>query len=333
MRDNVAAWTKWKLLPQVLRDMGDVRTSTTVLGIDVDAPILIAPTAMHRFVCRRRRARHRRPPPRRTRSTSCRWRRRRRSRTSPRRLPTAPAGRRCTCSATGSNALARRARRRIGYPRSSPASTAPRCRVAAGSPAARSSRPTRSGSRTARPRRPDNTNLMAMVLGLRPDRHVRRPRVVRGVERAPRGREGRDARRRRRAVRRRRRGRRRDLEPRRTHPRRRGRDRRRAARDRRRGGRAGRGLRRRRHPQRHRRAAGGGAGRAGGDDRAARCCGAWPSTAPTARSPCCSISPRSSGGPWRSAAGIGSTWSPTTSCWESPERRRTRGQSNSRPRR
>jgi 4-hydroxymandelate oxidase len=51
MRENVVAWTRWKLRPQVLRDMGDVRTSTTVLGIDVDAPILIAPTAMHRFVC------------------------------------------------------------------------------------------------------------------------------------------------------------------------------------------------------------------------------------------------------------------------------------------
>src|SRR5215468_10649325 len=44
MRENVVAWTRWKLRPQVLRDMGDVRTSTTVLGIDVDAPILIAPT-------------------------------------------------------------------------------------------------------------------------------------------------------------------------------------------------------------------------------------------------------------------------------------------------
>ena len=51
MRENVTAWTRWKLRPQVLRDMGDVRTSTTVLGTDVDAPILIAPTAMHRFVC------------------------------------------------------------------------------------------------------------------------------------------------------------------------------------------------------------------------------------------------------------------------------------------
>jgi 4-hydroxymandelate oxidase len=51
MRENVVAWTRWKLRPQVLRDMGDVRTSTTVLGTDVDAPILIAPTAMHRFVC------------------------------------------------------------------------------------------------------------------------------------------------------------------------------------------------------------------------------------------------------------------------------------------
>src|SRR5688572_2435721 len=51
MRDNVVAWTRWKLRPQVLRDMGDVRTSTTVLVTEIDAPVLIAPTAMHRFVC------------------------------------------------------------------------------------------------------------------------------------------------------------------------------------------------------------------------------------------------------------------------------------------
>ena len=101
MRDNVAAWGRWMLRPHVLRDMSDVRTSTTVLGTAVDAPILVAPTAMHRFVCddgelatatRRGRGEHR--------STSCRWRRRRRSRTSPRPRPTAPAGRRCTCCAT-----------------------------------------------------------------------------------------------------------------------------------------------------------------------------------------------------------------------------------------
>lgn len=51
MRDNVAAWGRWKLRPSVLRDMTDVRTSTTVLGAEVDTPVLVAPTAMHRFVC------------------------------------------------------------------------------------------------------------------------------------------------------------------------------------------------------------------------------------------------------------------------------------------
>jgi 4-hydroxymandelate oxidase len=51
MRDNVAAWARWRLLPHVLRDMTDVRTSTTVLGTEIATPILVAPTAMHRFVC------------------------------------------------------------------------------------------------------------------------------------------------------------------------------------------------------------------------------------------------------------------------------------------
>lgn len=51
LRENVAAWSRWRLRPHVLRDMGDVRASTTVLGTEVEAPIMIAPTAMHRFVC------------------------------------------------------------------------------------------------------------------------------------------------------------------------------------------------------------------------------------------------------------------------------------------
>ncbi len=49
LRDNVAAWNRWRLLPHVLRDMSHVDPSTTVLGSEVRAPILVAPTAMHRF--------------------------------------------------------------------------------------------------------------------------------------------------------------------------------------------------------------------------------------------------------------------------------------------
>src|SRR5690349_17085194 len=48
-RENVAAWTRWTLLPHVLRDVSTVDLSTTVLGTRVPTPILVAPTAMHRF--------------------------------------------------------------------------------------------------------------------------------------------------------------------------------------------------------------------------------------------------------------------------------------------
>lgn len=51
MRANVDAWRSWRLRPHVLHDMSDVQVSTTVLSNPVTAPIMIAPTAMHRFVC------------------------------------------------------------------------------------------------------------------------------------------------------------------------------------------------------------------------------------------------------------------------------------------
>jgi len=47
--ENVAAWSRWVLLPHVLRDVSTVDRSTTVLGTRVATPILVAPTAMHRF--------------------------------------------------------------------------------------------------------------------------------------------------------------------------------------------------------------------------------------------------------------------------------------------
>jgi len=50
MRANADAWGRWRLRPHVLRDMSDVQVATTVLGTAVSAPVLIAPTAMHRFV-------------------------------------------------------------------------------------------------------------------------------------------------------------------------------------------------------------------------------------------------------------------------------------------
>lgn len=50
MRANVEAWHGHRLRPRVLRDMTHVDVATTVLGTPVSAPVLIAPSAMHRFV-------------------------------------------------------------------------------------------------------------------------------------------------------------------------------------------------------------------------------------------------------------------------------------------
>lgn len=50
MRANVEAWQRWRLRPRVLRDMRDVQVATEVLGTPITAPVLIAPSAMHRFV-------------------------------------------------------------------------------------------------------------------------------------------------------------------------------------------------------------------------------------------------------------------------------------------
>jgi len=49
LADNVAAWQRLKLRPHVLRDVSAVTTATTVLGTSVGTPVLVAPTAMHRF--------------------------------------------------------------------------------------------------------------------------------------------------------------------------------------------------------------------------------------------------------------------------------------------
>ncbi|MBJ7518565.1 MAG: alpha-hydroxy-acid oxidizing protein [Solirubrobacteraceae bacterium] len=45
--ENVAAFARQRLLPRVLVDVGDVQTSTTILGDDVALPVLVAPTALH----------------------------------------------------------------------------------------------------------------------------------------------------------------------------------------------------------------------------------------------------------------------------------------------
>ena len=48
--DSVAAWSRLRLWPRVLRDVAAVDTSTTVLGAPVAAPILVAPIGYQRLV-------------------------------------------------------------------------------------------------------------------------------------------------------------------------------------------------------------------------------------------------------------------------------------------
>jgi isopentenyl diphosphate isomerase/L-lactate dehydrogenase-like FMN-dependent dehydrogenase len=50
LRDNVAAWGRWRLRPRVLADVGAVGTSAEVLGGEVAMPILVAPVAYQRLV-------------------------------------------------------------------------------------------------------------------------------------------------------------------------------------------------------------------------------------------------------------------------------------------
>jgi len=49
LRDNLAAFERRKLRPRVLVDVGGVSTATTVLGTQVDLPVLIAPVAIQRL--------------------------------------------------------------------------------------------------------------------------------------------------------------------------------------------------------------------------------------------------------------------------------------------
>jgi len=49
LEDNVAAWRRLRLRYRVLRDVGKVSTATTVLGTEIPAPVIIAPTAYQRL--------------------------------------------------------------------------------------------------------------------------------------------------------------------------------------------------------------------------------------------------------------------------------------------
>ena len=46
---NVSAWGRLPLHPRVLVDVSGVRTATSVLGSPVEAPVLVAPTALHQL--------------------------------------------------------------------------------------------------------------------------------------------------------------------------------------------------------------------------------------------------------------------------------------------
>jgi isopentenyl diphosphate isomerase/L-lactate dehydrogenase-like FMN-dependent dehydrogenase len=50
LRDNVAAWTRWRLRPRVLVDVSAVTTEAEVLGGPVSMPVLVAPVAYQRLV-------------------------------------------------------------------------------------------------------------------------------------------------------------------------------------------------------------------------------------------------------------------------------------------
>jgi 4-hydroxymandelate oxidase len=49
LADNLAAWSRLRLRPRVLRDVTQVSTATTLLGSQVPTPLLVAPMAYHRM--------------------------------------------------------------------------------------------------------------------------------------------------------------------------------------------------------------------------------------------------------------------------------------------
>jgi 4-hydroxymandelate oxidase len=50
LADNVAAWSRYRLRPHVLRDVSTVDLSTSLLGTLMASPIQVAPTAYHRLL-------------------------------------------------------------------------------------------------------------------------------------------------------------------------------------------------------------------------------------------------------------------------------------------
>ena len=50
-REAVDSWRRLRLRPHALRDVGDVDTSLSLLGLPLPAPIVVAPTAYHSLAC------------------------------------------------------------------------------------------------------------------------------------------------------------------------------------------------------------------------------------------------------------------------------------------
>src|ERR1700748_2211522 len=50
LRDNIAAWQRWRLLPRALTGVGEVSTAAEVLDKPVSMPVLVAPVAYQRLV-------------------------------------------------------------------------------------------------------------------------------------------------------------------------------------------------------------------------------------------------------------------------------------------
>jgi isopentenyl diphosphate isomerase/L-lactate dehydrogenase-like FMN-dependent dehydrogenase len=50
LRDNVAAWGRWRLRPRVMVDVSEVTTAAELLGGPVSMPLLVAPVAYQRLV-------------------------------------------------------------------------------------------------------------------------------------------------------------------------------------------------------------------------------------------------------------------------------------------
>src|SRR4051794_18942280 len=50
MRENLAAFRRWRIVPRMLRDVSSRDLGTAILGTQMPAPVLLAPIGVHRIV-------------------------------------------------------------------------------------------------------------------------------------------------------------------------------------------------------------------------------------------------------------------------------------------